>query len=108
MQKIPYQVVIMTVSSREEAEKIAEALVADGLAACVNIIEGIASVYRWKGETVRDTELLMLAKTHRDRFKDIEKRVSELHSYDVPEIIAVDLDAASDGYRGFLEDLLGK
>ena len=108
MQKIPYQVVIMTASTREEAEIIAEALVADGLAACVNIIEGIASVYRWKGETVRDKEVLMLAKTHRDRFKDIEKRVSELHSYDVPEIIAVDLAAAAEGYRGFLEDLLGK
>jgi periplasmic divalent cation tolerance protein len=108
MQDIPYQVVIMTASNREEAERIAEALVADGLAACVNIIDGIASVYRWKGETFRDAEVLMLAKTHRDRFKDVERRVSELHSYDVPEIIALDLSAASDGYRGFLEDVLGK
>jgi periplasmic divalent cation tolerance protein len=98
----------MTASSHEEAEKIAEALVADGLAACVNIIDGCKSVYRWKGETCRDAEVLMLAKTHRDRFEDVEKRVSELHSYDVPEIIALDLGTASDGYHRFLEDVLGK
>jgi periplasmic divalent cation tolerance protein len=98
----------MTAPNREEAERIAEALVNEGLAACVNIVDGCRSVYRWEGETVKDAEVLMLAKTHRDTFKDVEKRVSELHSYDVPEIIAVDLDDASDGYRGFLEGLLDR
>jgi len=108
MPNTQYQVVIMTAPNPEEAEKIAEALVTEGLAACVNIVEGCRSVYRWKGVTVKDAEVLMLAKTHRNRFKDVEKRVSELHSYDVPEIIAVDLDNASDKYRGFLEGLLDK
>ena len=108
MQEGPYQVVIMTAANRAEAEKIANSLVSDGLAACVNLVESCRSIYRWKGELVKDSEVLMLAKTHRSRFKEIERRVSELHSYEVPEIIAVDLTAIAKGYQGFLEDLLGK
>jgi periplasmic divalent cation tolerance protein len=104
----PYQVVIMTAANKAEAERIAEVLVNDGLAACVNMVESCRSVYRWKGELVRDSEILMLAKTHRSSFEEIEKRVNELHSYDVPEVIAVDLTKIAKGYRGFLEDLLGK
>jgi len=107
MRDNPYQVVIMTASSSAEAEKIAEALVSEGLAACVNMIETCRSVYRWKGKVVKDSEILMLAKTHTAKFDEIERRVSDLHSYDVPEIIAVDLTNVSAGYRGFLEDLLG-
>ncbi len=107
MRDNPYQVVIMTASSKAEAEKIAEALVSEGLAACVNMIETCRSVYRWKGELVKDSEILMLAKTHAARFEEIEQRVSDLHSYDVPEIIAVDLTNISNGYLGFLKDLLG-
>lgn len=98
----------MTAANRAEAEKIAEALVNDGLAACVNMIESCCSVYRWKGELVKDSEILMLAKTRRSRFEDIEKRVSELHSYDVPEIIALDMTRSASAYRKFLEELLGE
>lgn len=105
---VPYQIVLMTASSKEEAERIAEALVNEGLAACVNVVESCRSFYRWKGNLVRDSEVLMLAKTHRSKFREIEKRVSELHSYDVPEIIALDLISVAAGYRGFLEELLGK
>jgi periplasmic divalent cation tolerance protein len=107
MTHTPYQIVFMTAANAEEAERIAEALVADGLAACVNMVDSCRSVYRWKGEIVKDSEVLMIAKTHRDRFADIERRVTELHSYDVPEIIAVDVSSVAAGYRGFLEDLLG-
>ncbi|MDH3217553.1 MAG: divalent-cation tolerance protein CutA [Candidatus Krumholzibacteria bacterium] len=104
----PYQIVIMTAANTSEAERIAEALVNDGLAACVNVIESCRSVYRWQGRLVKESEVLMLAKTRRGRFADLERRVIELHSYDVPEIIAVDLTNVAKGYRGFLEDLLGK
>lgn len=102
-----YQVIIMTAPAADEAERIAEALVTEGLAACVNIIESCRSIYRWKNEIVKDDEVMLLAKTHPARFRDVERRVSELHSYDVPEIIAVDLAAIADGYRGFLEGVLG-
>lgn len=108
MQESAYQVVIITAPNKAEAERIAESLVGDGLAACVNILETCQSIYKWEGELVRDSEVLMLAKTPRSRFDEIEKRVGKLHSYDVPEIIAFDLTAIAKGYRRFLEDLLGK
>jgi periplasmic divalent cation tolerance protein len=97
----------MTASSVEEAEGIAEVLVERSLAACVNIVCPCRSVYRWKGEIVKDDEVLMLAKTKRDNFEAIAQAVMELHSYDVPEIVAADLTQLSDGYAGFLRDILG-
>ena len=102
-----FQIVFMTASSSEEAAKIAEALVADKLVACVNMIDACKSVYEWQGKVVRDDEVLMLAKTKAENFAAIEKRVGELHSYDVPEVIAVDLDALSAGYASWLSDVLG-
>ena len=108
MADIPYQVVFMTAANAEEAEHIAETLVAEGLAACVNMLGSCRSIYKWKGEIVKDAEVLMMAKTHAAKFADIERRVTELHSYDVPEVIAVDLARVAPGYREFLEGLLGK
>jgi periplasmic divalent cation tolerance protein len=101
-----FQVVFMTVPDREEAERIAEALVTERLAGCVNMLGDCRSVYRWQGKIEKDDEVLMLAKTRASKFAALEKRVTELHSYDVPEIIAVNLKSLSDGYLGFLKDVL--
>lgn len=101
-----YIVVLVTAPNTEEAEKIAEALVEERLAACVNVLPGCRSVYRWEGELQRDDEVLMVIKSHRARFADLERRVTELHSYDVPEVIALDLAGISAGYRAFLDDSL--
>jgi periplasmic divalent cation tolerance protein len=106
MPKPTYEIVFMTAASSDEAEKIAEALVEDGLVACVNILSSCRSVYRWKGQLVRDDEALMIAKTRRENFAAIEKRVMEIHSYDVPEIIGVELTSIAGGYRRFLGELL--
>jgi periplasmic divalent cation tolerance protein len=102
-----YQLVFMTASSVEEARRIAKVLVEERLAACVNVVESCRSVYRWKGEVVEDNEAMMFAKTSRGNFGALAERVTELHSYDVPEIIAVDLESLSDGYEGFLREALG-
>jgi periplasmic divalent cation tolerance protein len=102
-----YQIVFMTASGMDEAEGIAEALVDRSLAACVNIIDSCRSVYRWKGKIVKDDEVLLLAKTKRENFEAIVRTVTELHSYEVPEIVATDLTQLSDGYAGFLRDVLG-
>jgi len=102
-----YQVVFVTASSRDEADRIAEQLVKEGLAACVNIVDGCRSVYRWQGEIVKDDEVMMIVKSDAARFEQLASRITKLHSYDVPEIIAVDLARIGAGYRRFLDDTLG-
>ena len=102
-----FQLVFMTAANKDEATTIAEALVSERLAACVNIVDSCHSIYRWQGKIVRDDEILMLAKIKATDFPAVEKKVLELHSYDVPEIIAVELAALASGYRAFLDDCLG-
>jgi periplasmic divalent cation tolerance protein len=80
---------ICTCPERSVALKIAETLVEEGLAACVNLLAGIESVYSWKGKTERDSEVMLLVKTVDDRFEAMSGRVRELHPYDLPEIIAI-------------------
>ena len=94
----------MTAPNREEAERIAELLVAERLAACVQILPEMESVYRWQGAVQRDREILMLAKTTQDRFTVLEEQVRAIHSYDTPEIIAVPVTDASQPYLQWLVD----
>jgi periplasmic divalent cation tolerance protein len=81
-------------------------LVEERLAACVNIVPGCRSLYRWQGKTVKDDEVLLFVKTARGLFDDLAKRITALHSYDVPEVAAVELVRISDGYEKFLSDSL--
>ena len=107
MDSSEYQVLLMTASSTDEAHAIADRLVNERLAACVNIVDKMTSVYRWKGDIVKDAEALMIAKTRRADFDRIKELVTELHSYDVPEIIGFDLTSIAEPYRDFLKDVLG-
>ena len=100
------QLVLCTVPDRECAEQIAEALVAEQLAACVNIIPGIASVYRWKGGVEKDEELLLLIKTSQDTYESLEQRIHTLHPYELPEIIAVSIQAGQKDYIKWIENSL--
>jgi periplasmic divalent cation tolerance protein len=101
-----YQVVLMTSGSFDEAQKIADMLVEERLAACVNIVGGCKSIYRWQGKICRDDEVLMIAKTHEARFERLKAAVTKLHSYDVPEIISLRIDAGAGPYMAFLADTL--
>ena len=92
----------MTAASREEADRIAELLVSAQLAACVQILPEIESVYRWQGEVKREKEILLLAKTVASRFDELESRVRAMHSYETPEIIAVPVTDSSAPYLGWL------
>ena len=94
----------ITTSSSEEAEKIAEALVQERLAACVNIVPAITSIYRWQGEVHRDSEVLLIAKSRPELFEPLAARVRELHSYEVPEIIAVPIVAGSEAYLRWIDE----
>src|SRR2546425_12508900 len=91
-------VVLMTAPDRDEAGRIAEMLVDSRLAACVQVLPEIHSVYRWKGEVERATETLLLAKTTSDKFDELDRAVREIHSYDTPEIVALPVSAASAPY----------
>jgi periplasmic divalent cation tolerance protein len=107
MTETRYQIVFVTAANPEQADRIAAALIEENLAACVNVVGSCRSIYRWKGEVTRDNEVLMLAKAKRDDFDAIVRKVTELHSYEVPEIIAVGLESLSGGYGEFLRDVLG-
>lgn len=97
-------VVLTTAPSREVAQGIASALVEERLAACVNIVPGVSSVYRWEGRVESEEEVLMVVKAAAAAFSRLEARVRDLHPYDVPELVALAPEAMSAGYRQFLEE----
>ncbi len=98
-------VVLSTAGSTEEAERIATALVAERLAACVNLVPGLTSIYRWQGAVERASEVLLIIKTRRSLTTRLIARLGALHSYDVPEAIVLPIDA---GARPYLAWLLGE
>lgn len=81
---------LTTCPDRDTAERIADALVGERLAACVNIVLGLRSIYRWEGKIVRDDELLLIIKTTRDRMDALRERLPMLHPYELPELVAVE------------------
>ncbi|MGD2115596.1 MAG: divalent-cation tolerance protein CutA [Acidobacteriota bacterium] len=93
-------VVVTTVGTEDQANLIARELVARREAACVNIIKGVRSVYRWQGQICNDGEFLLIAKTMETEFDAISETIRELHSYDVPEILTFDV---GQGEREFLD-----
>jgi len=95
-------VVFMTASNGEEAARLADMLVGAHLAACVQILPEMESVYRWQGKIERAGEILLLAKTTKSKFEELEREVRALHSYDTPEIIAVPVVAGSASYLDWL------
>lgn len=82
-------IVLVTASNEKEAAAIAEALVEREEAACVNVVPMVRSVYRWKGKIWRETEQLLMIKTTPQAFEDVKRTVKELHSYELPEVLAV-------------------
>jgi len=90
--------VLTTVPSDALGEEIATALVAERLAACVNISAPMTSIYRWKGNVERDTERQLVIKTTVDRVKVLQQRIKELHSYELPEFIVIELSGGSEAY----------
>ena len=91
-------VIFITAKDTKEAEKISQALVSKKLIACANIVRDIHSFFWWKGKVERAKEVLLILKTKRSLFKKIEKTVKSLHSYDVPEIIALPIIEGSKNY----------
>ena len=94
--------VFMTAGDREEALRIAETLVEKQLAACVQVLPQMDSVFRWQGKVERQNEVLLIAKSVASNFAALEKEVRKLHSYETPEIVAVPLTESSPAYLKWL------
>lgn len=94
----PYQLILCTCPDNPVAEQLATTLVQQHLAACINIIPGLTSIYRWKGKLEKGTEVLLLIKTTRERYAAVESAIRQQHPYELPEIIAVTLDEGSPDY----------
>ena len=86
------------------AARIAAALVEERLAACVNVLPGVESVYRWQGRVERASEVLLLIKSTRERLPALTARVVELHPYELPELVAVDIAGGLPGYLAWIAD----
>lgn len=95
-------VVLVTAPTAEKAAEIARAVVEEKLAACGNVLPGLRSIYRWKGEVQEDAEVLLLLKTQRKRFEDLRDRILALHPYEVPEVLALPVEAGSDAYLDWI------
>lgn len=103
------RVVLVTCGSAREAGKIARAVVSQRLAACANIVTPqILSIYRWKGRVESAREVLLIIKTTRSRLAALERTIRGLHSYDVPEIIALEIDSGSKKYLAWIGESVGK
>lgn len=99
-------VVYITVGSNDEADRLARCLVEEKLAACVTRIRGVRSTYAWKGKVETDEEELLIVKTSPARFEQLERRVRDLHSYEIPEVIAVPVVDGSQPYLEWLAETL--
>src|SRR5271169_4653092 len=107
--RTPYKmrVILVTTESEEQSVEIARTLVAERLAACVNIVGPIRSIYRWRDEVKDDREYLLIIKTRALLYMKVETRVRELHTYEVPEVLALNADRGSPPYIQWMLDSTG-
>jgi periplasmic divalent cation tolerance protein len=97
-------IVLVTCGSEEEALKIAKTLVEGRLGACVNLVSPVRSIYRWEGKVQDEKEWLLVIKTQKRRFAQLEKKVKALHSYSVPEIISLPITEGSSAYLNWIKE----
>jgi periplasmic divalent cation tolerance protein len=95
--------ILSAVSSKEEARRIGSSLVDEKLAACVQIVAGLESIYVWKGKLCNEPEWLLLIKSRADLFDAAAARIRSLHSYDIPEIVAIHITRGSADYLGWMK-----
>lgn len=100
----PYSLCLVTIDDPKKAREIAGFLVQRGLAACVNIIPEIRSIYKWNGEVCDEIERMLVIKTRSELFEELQRTVKELHPYDVPEIILLNIEKGFPPYLQWIHD----
>ena len=100
------RVVLCTCASETEAERIAHHLVENRLAACVNLVSQVKSIYRWEGKVESAWEWLLIVKTNAEKFPDVSEAIRGLHSYEVPECISISVDNGSASYLAWIDESL--
>jgi periplasmic divalent cation tolerance protein len=98
-------VVLVSCGSEDEAVKIARLLVEKRLAACVNLVSPVRSIYRWEGKILDETEWILIIKTQKNKFNQLEKELRSLHSYAIPEIIGLSVVEGASSYLKWLEEM---
>jgi periplasmic divalent cation tolerance protein len=97
-----FQIALTTCANQQEAERIARHLVEGRLAACVNLLGGVRSIYRWRDAVESSDEVLLIIKTESSRAREVEAAVASLHSYETPEFLLLPIAGGSDGYLNWL------
>ncbi|MEW6997908.1 divalent-cation tolerance protein CutA [Colwelliaceae bacterium BS250] len=101
-----YQVVLSNCPDTKTAERIAHRLIADRLAACVNIMPNVSSVYSWQNEIQQDTEVMLIIKSKKSQFVQLESLITELHPYEVVEVIALDIQQGNEPYLNWINNMV--
>ncbi len=104
----PHLIVLCTCPDHETAGRLADEALAQRLAACVNIIDGVTSVFEWQGAIDREREVLLLAKTSRDAYGALESLWKSLHPYELPEVIAVPIETGSESYLQWIDQAVAR
>ncbi|EPQ29392.1 uncharacterized protein PFL1_03147 [Pseudozyma flocculosa PF-1] len=100
-------IVLITTNKQEEAESLAESMLQSDLIACANLVPKVTSIYKWQGKVEKDQEILMVCKTLSSKVPDLTRFVCSTHSYDEPEVIALDIKAGSKGYLDWIRQSVG-
>jgi periplasmic divalent cation tolerance protein len=98
-----FQIILSTCADREQAERIARRLVEQQVAACVNILPGVQSIYRWQGNIESAAEVLMVIKTSASLVSEVQSIIASLHSYEVPELLVLPVSGGSEAYLAWLK-----
>lgn len=102
------RLILTTCATRDEAERIARALVEERLAACVNLVPGLTSIYRWQGEIDTSSEILLLMKTTAAKVDQVQDAIRRLHSYELPELLVLSVESASQAYGDWIMSSVGE
>jgi len=98
------KLIYVTTASKDEAEKIAETVVAERLAACANILDGVTSVFHWEGKLCRENETVLILKTVGERTEALIARIKELHSYECPCIVVLPIEGGNPGFLSWVQN----